>query len=201
MWGVVLYLVWYNRIDKNYNASSRGQGPWRSRRLRAPVPEQSSVRGFTPRGNLEIATLSLVVTILGMKKLLLSLAAVALVGAGCAYKVNVPTAKEAAPQEEAQAPVANLNEPQVFRVQMVPGGFNPAQFEVLVGTNVVFENKDTAARWPASGVHPTHQLCPGFDALGSVAPGSFYSHIFTEKKECPFHDHLSPNLRGKLSVK
>lgn len=136
-----------------------------------------------------------------MKKLLLSLAAVALVGAGCAYKPSTPAAERSASEQGAEAPATNPNEPQVLRVQMVPGGFNPAQFEVAVGTNVVFENKDTVPRWPASGIHPTHQLCPGFDPESSIAPGSFYSHIFTEKKECPFHDHLLPNLRGKLSVK
>ena len=68
------------------------------------------------------------------------------------------------------------------------------------GDTVEFRNGDARSRWPASGMHPTHLLCPGFDALRALANGETYSHAFPEAKECPMHDHLIPSLRGKITV-
>lgn len=85
-------------------------------------------------------------------------------------------------------------------IAMTAGGFQPANLTIKAGDTVVFENRDTRSRWPASGVHPTHLLCPGFDALGPLAPGETYSHTFTAAMECPMHDHLMPTLKGKITV-
>jgi hypothetical protein len=69
-----------------------------------------------------------------------------------------------------------------------------------VGTSVLFINKDASPRWPASGIHPTHQSCPGFDSLRGLQPGQSYSFTFTEKKTCPMHDHLNPQVRGSIII-
>ena len=71
---------------------------------------------------------------------------------------------------------------------------------IKVGDTVVFENRDTRSRWPASGIHPIHLLCPGFDALRPMATGETYTHTFTEAEECSMHDHLIPSLKGKIMV-
>lgn len=83
---------------------------------------------------------------------------------------------------------------------MDANGFTPSALSIRVGDTVVFKNDDTRTRWPASGVHPTHLLCPGFDALAPMANGAMYSRTFTEAKDCPMHDHLIPSLRGKITV-
>lgn len=85
-------------------------------------------------------------------------------------------------------------------VDITASGFSPAEATINAGDTVKFVNKDSKNHWPASGVHPTHQLCPGFNALQAVKPGESYSFTFTEKKECPMHDHLNPTLRGKIIV-
>lgn len=90
-------------------------------------------------------------------------------------------------------------------IAMVSTGFSPASITITKGTTVVFVNEDTRAHWPASGVHPTHQLCPGFDALRGIAPGERYSYTFnfTPPKTCPFHDHLNPinpSLKGTITI-
>ena len=85
-------------------------------------------------------------------------------------------------------------------IVMNANGFSPSNLTVKVGDTVVFDNRDTRSRWPASGVHPTHLLCPGFDALGPLAPGETYSHTFTLAKDCPMHDHLMPTLKGTITV-
>jgi len=98
-----------------------------------------------------------------------------------------------------QAPPA-MTGGETYTVVMNASGFNPENITIAAGDTVVFKNSDTRTRWPASGLHPTHQLCLGFDALGPIQPGGEYSHIFSEAKDCPMHDHLIPSLRGKIVV-
>ena len=85
-------------------------------------------------------------------------------------------------------------------IAMDANGFSPATLAVKVGDTIVFRNDDTRTRWPASGLHPTHLLCPGFDAAKPMQPGETYSHVFTEARECLMHDHLIPSIRGKIAV-
>ncbi len=90
---------------------------------------------------------------------------------------------------------------QQYTVHMKSTGFEPAELSIHPGDMVEFVNDDTVAHQPASGMHPTHQICAGFDAMAGVAPGSSYSFKFTIAKECPMHDHLNPTLKGKITVK
>ena len=85
-------------------------------------------------------------------------------------------------------------------IVMDANGFSPSNTTIRMGDTVVFENRDTRSRWPASGVHPTHLLCPGFDALRPFSPGETYSHTFTQARDCPMHDHLIPTLTGRIIV-
>ena len=97
------------------------------------------------------------------------------------------------------APPAATN-PATHTIAMTADGFSPANLTIKKGDTVIFRNDDSRDRWPASGVHPVHLLCPGFDALRPLASGETYSHAFPEAKECPMHDHLNPALRGKITV-
>lgn len=90
--------------------------------------------------------------------------------------------------------------PKEIVVEINASGFSPSEVRIKAGDTVRFENKDTKKRWPASGVHPTHQICPGFDAIGGINPGESYSFKFTERKTCPMHDHLNPTQFGKIIV-
>ena len=90
--------------------------------------------------------------------------------------------------------------PKNQEVTMTADGFSPASLTIPSGTTVLFINKDTVGHWPASGVHPTHQVCPGLDALRIVQPGESYSFKFSEAKTCPIHDHLNPSVKGSITV-
>lgn len=80
-------------------------------------------------------------------------------------------------------------------------GFAPSSINIVPGTKVIFINVDDAPHWPASVIHPTHEVCPGFDAKKPLAKNETYAFTFTESKTCPFHDHLNPLLRGSIIVK
>ena len=49
-------------------------------------------------------------------------------------------------------------------VKITDKGFEPSTLTINAGDTVKFENKSSDDAWPASNVHPTHQLYPGFDA-------------------------------------
>ncbi len=85
-------------------------------------------------------------------------------------------------------------------IEMTKDGFKPDNIVIPVGTVVRFVNSDTSPHWPASGVHPTHELCPGFDAFHPIIQGEFYEFTFREAKICPVHDHLNPSFTGTITV-
>ncbi len=138
-----------------------------------------------------------------MKAFWIIVVLVVLIGAGWYYVSTQNAGKEIAPPAGDVTPppppeaIEDLNK---VRVQMTASGFSPSEVRIKPGQTVEFVNIDSADHWPASGVHPTHQLCQGFDARGPVTPGSTYSFQFTSPRECPMHDHLNPTLKGKVIV-
>lgn len=88
----------------------------------------------------------------------------------------------------------------IKKVEITSAGFAPSTLEIKASTTVQFINRDSAPHWPASGVHPTHEICPGFDSLKGLATGESYSVTFKEVKTCPMHDHLNPSITGSIIV-
>jgi len=96
--------------------------------------------------------------------------------------------------------------PQTYTVEMSSAGFSPSSLTINVGDIVVFVAVGGSNRWPASAVHPTHNVypestgaCPiiggsDFDACGTVATS--YPFTFNEIGSWGYHDHLSPGKTG-----
>ena len=61
------------------------------------------------------------------------------------------------------------------------GGFSPGKLEIAIGTQVVFVNETDTLLWPASNIHPTHQIFPEFDSMGSVPPGDRWANRFDHR--------------------
>lgn len=133
----------------------------------------------------------------------IALAALALLGAGCARSPQGPSAaEESAPSAEITvgAPEPGEAIPEAV-IEYRDGKFDPPTLRVIAGTKVTFVNKGQKQVWPASGVHPTHEICPGFDSLKALGQGAIYSFVFEEAKDCPFHNHVAPGEKGKIEVK
>lgn len=79
-------------------------------------------------------------------------------------------------------------------------GFSPKTMTVASGTKVTFVNNGQAPHWPASALHPTHQVLPGFDALKGLATGETYSYTFTKTGSWNCHDHLNPQFTCTVVV-
>ncbi len=99
-------------------------------------------------------------------------------------------------------------------VQMTDSGFVPQEATIKQGDTVKWVNAGTVARWPASARHPTHEVYPGsgitkcgtpeepgiFDACTGIQAGDSYSFTFSEKGSWAYHDHLNPDVFGKIIV-
>lgn len=85
-------------------------------------------------------------------------------------------------------------------IEMTPEGFNPRAVTADTETIINFVNKDSVDRWPASNVHPTHDINPELDSQHPIPPGGLW--IFRPKLagEFKYHDHLLPHRRGTLTV-
>ena len=141
----------------------------------------------------------------------LVISGIILFGAGCAKTVSPnysypPAATE--PSQAVTAPPISVEAtttppavPGEAVIEYKDGVFNPSSLKVLVGAKVTFVNKGSKEVWPASGRHPTHEICPGFDALRGLKMGESYTYAFPKAAECPFHNHLAPGERGSIEVK
>ena len=85
-------------------------------------------------------------------------------------------------------------------IEMTSSGFVPTEVTVDQNTTIIFLNKDTQARWPASNLHPTHEIYSEFDPKKPIEPGGSWS--FKPKKAgiWKYHDHLLPHIRATLVV-
>lgn len=93
------------------------------------------------------------------------------------------------------------NDVQVFEIAYDGKAFSPANLDIKNGDIVVFKNESDKNFWPASGPHPQHTNYPEFDPKKPVAAGQTWQFKFAKTGAWGFHDHLTPNAFGKITVK
>lgn len=91
-------------------------------------------------------------------------------------------------------------EADVRSVTYGPDGFAPQRLEVAVGQQVRFVNESDRDFWPASNIHPTHQIYPELDAKAPVAPGQSWVFTFDRAGFWRYHNHLRPDRHGLVVV-
>ena len=118
-------------------------------------------------------------------------------------------------KDNPQETTNSLNTGETHQVGMSAAGFSPQRLETSVGDRVTFNVADNGRYWPASDVHPTHEVYPGtsirkcrdvaegsiFDACRGLQQGSQFSFVFNEAGTWAYHDHLNPTLRGIIVVR
>lgn len=86
-------------------------------------------------------------------------------------------------------------------IEMSDAGFSPRDISIKIGDRVEFRNVSSDGFfWPASNLHPTHELYPAFDPREPIAPGDIWSFTFKKRGEWSFHDHLRAEKRGTITV-
>ena len=99
---------------------------------------------------------------------------------------------------QVEAAVSEERELSATRIIRFNGTFSPEELVIAPG-EVTFVNDVEEAFWPASNVHPTHDVLPAFDARRPLPPGATYAFTFPEG-EWRFHDHLHPEAGGVIRV-
>ena len=79
-------------------------------------------------------------------------------------------------------------------------GFEPKTITVEKGTKVCFINNDIEARWPASNIHPTHEIFPEFDPKTPIHSREEWCFTFKKSGTWKYHDHLLPEYSGTVNV-
>jgi plastocyanin len=148
-----------------------------------------------------------------MNKLIFLVAAIVVLGGGWYYWSNrtaepVDTAIEdgtyLAGSDQAgtsDTPMASST-PELPRVtvNMTDTGFEPSTLVIKKGQIVEFVNTGKDFHWPASDLHPTHEIYSEFDSDKPVGPGETYSFQFEKIGKWNMHDHLHARFRGVITV-
>lgn len=98
------------------------------------------------------------------------------------------------------SPLVVLAHSQTQVIEMTTNGFVPQEVTIDESSTIIFINKDSVAHWPASDIHPTHEIYPEFDPKKGIEQGKSWTFKFTRVGEWGLHDHLFPHFRGKITV-
>jgi len=79
-------------------------------------------------------------------------------------------------------------------------GFSPASITIKQGDAIDFQNTGKLPHWPASDIHPTHQIYPQFDPKQPVDPGKSWSFTFERAGVFRCHDHLNADHTCQITV-
>ena len=85
-------------------------------------------------------------------------------------------------------------------VHMTPQGYEPRNVAINQGKTIAFENVSSAEMWPASNIHPTHEIYSAFDPKQPLAPGETWLFTFDRAGKWLYHDHLYPTISGTIAV-
>lgn len=97
-------------------------------------------------------------------------------------------------------PSKALSQVEAVVVEMTEEGFEPREVTVDQDTIINFVNQDAKDRWPASNVHPVHDIYSEFDPKKPVQPGESWTFKPNRVGTWRYHDHLSPRIGGTINI-
>jgi plastocyanin len=84
-------------------------------------------------------------------------------------------------------------------IQVTAGGFIPATLAVKAGTQVVWQNLDSAPHAVASNPYPENSSVPGLNSR-TILPSGSYTFTPTTSGKIEYHDNTQPTLGGIIMV-
>lgn len=85
-------------------------------------------------------------------------------------------------------------------VVLTEEGFEPSELTVRKGTTVVFSTTTGRPFWPASNIHPSHEIYPEFDPAEPVPADATWSFTFEREGTWNMHDHIRSYFVGAIHV-
>jgi len=89
---------------------------------------------------------------------------------------------------------------QTHEIILTENGFEPTSITINRFDIVKFSTTAGKTFWPASNLHPLHDIYPAFDPKMPIDPSKSWSFRFTKVGTWEFHDHLFPAYRGNITV-
>ena len=123
-----------------------------------------------------------------------------LVMIGLACSVDEPDAPVAVatPLKPNPGTLSETPLPNSWVVEFRDDGFVPKRLEIEVGQQVQFVNSSESSLWPASNIHPTHQVMPEFDAGSPVGAEGVWAFTFDKPGFWRYHNHMVPEHSGLI---
>ena len=97
-------------------------------------------------------------------------------------------------------PAVSAKPPEGYRILRTATGFSPSNLIIPKGEAVTFATELSEPFWPASNIHPTHQIYPEFDPGRPLEVGEEWSFTFAREGRFRFHDHLFASAGGLVVV-
>lgn len=85
-------------------------------------------------------------------------------------------------------------------IKMYDDFYELGNITIESGDTVLFKNYGSDDRWPASNIHPTHEIYSEFDPRHPISPGKDWVFVFDKTGIWRYHDHLDPQITGTISV-
>ena len=86
------------------------------------------------------------------------------------------------------------------RVVLTDEGYEPRYLRIDQGTVVTFSTTRESQHWPASNLHPTHEIYSEFDPKRPLSSTEAWSFRFEEIGEWGVHDHVRSYYTGIIYV-
>ena len=108
---------------------------------------------------------------------------------------TTPTANDTSPAPDEAAPAPSER----MLITYKDEGFEPRNITVKKGTSITVKNESSRDAQFSSSEHPTHRDNPEMN-LKTLAPGESDSYVATDVGSWTYHDHLSPDKTGTVTV-
>jgi len=114
-------------------------------------------------------------------------------------KTPTPTQAPTPTEAEESNSGSGSSESQTYEIRWKDGGFENANPTLRVGDKVEWENKEDELIQVASNPHPTPTGLPSLDS-GTLSKGEKYTYTFTAAGTFGYHNNLSPDRGGTITV-
>jgi len=104
------------------------------------------------------------------------------------------------PEPKKELPICTGDKDVDVTVKITDSGFEPKDLNIKQCDTVEWVNETEEEKWPASDLHPTHEIYPQFDPREPIEHGKSWSFTFDQVGEWRYHDHLFSINRAKIVV-
>ncbi|OGN04969.1 MAG: hypothetical protein A2746_01280 [Candidatus Yanofskybacteria bacterium RIFCSPHIGHO2_01_FULL_44_22] len=92
-------------------------------------------------------------------------------------------------------------QPRLYTVSYRAGVFSPTNLKIHSGDTVRFKNDGLLSIRVVSDPHPEHNNLVGFDSIGDIPQGSYFSFTFAAKGIFGYHNEKNINEAGTIIIR